>query len=105
MAWRTVTRSNGRTALRLTTLLTAFGVALAIAVVPGIASAADPVGMTFDAADRSMEPGIDTQMIVWVTVFSVLALFAVAGIGYLYRRERGLDWEFQKPDIPHDEHH
>ena len=86
-------------------LSTTFLAVLALGLLPGIASAADPVRVAFDAADRSMEPGIDAQMIVWVTIFSVLALFAISSIGYLYRRERGLDWEFQKPDAPHDDHH
>ncbi len=107
MAWRTAIRSNGigRVAIRVPLLLVAVVVVSTISILPDVASAAEPVGMTFEAADRSMEPGSDVQMILWVTVFSVLALFAVAGIGYLYRRERGLDWEFQKPDVPHDGHH
>jgi hypothetical protein len=35
----------------------------------------------------------------------LLAVFVGSAVGYLYRRERGLDWEFQRPDEPHDEDH
>ena len=40
-------------------------------------------------------------MIGFATVGGLLAIFVVAALGYLYRRERHLDWEFQKPDAPH----
>ena len=46
---------------------------------------------------------------VWaITVQPALALVGVlvtAAIGFLYRRERHLDWAFQQPDPPQGEHH
>ena len=47
----------------------------------------------------------DVGTVALVTVGALLGLFAVAGVGFLYRRERRLDWTFQRPDAPHDEHH
>jgi len=84
---------------------TAVAFGFAWGFLPGVAGAAGAERAAFDAADRSLGLGGDWQMIFWMTVFAVLVLFAVTSIGYLYRRERGLDWEFQKPDAPHDDHH
>jgi len=36
---------------------------------------------------------------------ALTALFVTLALGYLYRRERGLDWPFQAPAVPHDDHH
>lgn len=60
---------------------------------------------TFEAHSRSLDPSTDWTMIMVITVLSLLALFALSTIGYMYRRERNLDWQFQKPDAPHDDHH
>lgn len=59
----------------------------------------------FEAANRSLDPSTDWSTIVLVTGLAVVGLFMVVTIGYMYRRQRGLDWEFQKPDAPHDDHH
>lgn len=37
---------------------------------------------------------------VILTAVGVLALFAVAGVGYLYLRANGLEWEFQRKELP-----
>lgn len=76
------------------------------ALTPALAYAADGAGDTsFEAASRALDPTTDWSMIVLVTFLALGALFLLSAIGYMYRRERGLDWEFQKPDAPHDDHH
>jgi len=69
---------------------------LFVALAPAVALASED--------GRSLESAADLGTVVLVTLLTLAALGAVISIGYLYRRERGLDWEFQKPDAP-DEHH
>ena len=52
---------------------------------------------------RALERSDDWVSVLVVTALGLLALGLVASVGYLYRRERKLDWEFQKPDAP--DHH
>lgn len=84
--------------------VTARASALAIgglaAALPLIA-AADEVPQYAEATNRGLGLPGDGVMIGFATVGGLLAVFAVAVLGYLYRRERHLDWEFQKPDAPH----
>lgn len=57
-------------------------------------------------ADRTVEPPADWAAVALWTLLATIGLFIVAAIGYLYRRERGLQWGFQQPDQPHeDDHH
>ena len=53
---------------------------------------------------RTLEGSADLGMVVLVTVGTLAALAVVMSLGYLYRRERALDWEFQKPDATDDHH-
>ncbi|MBM4409793.1 MAG: hypothetical protein FJ037_00450 [Chloroflexi bacterium] len=69
------------------------------AALPLVVGASDP--QHADAAERGLALPADGLMIGFATVGALLAVFAVAALGYLYRRERHLDWEFQKPDVPH----
>lgn len=62
---------------------------------------ADEVPQYAEAANRGLGLPGDGVMIGFATVAGLLAIFVVATLGYLYRRERHLDWEFQKPDAPH----
>jgi hypothetical protein len=96
-------RTNVQTAGRTTARPLARAGVAALALI--VAAAAALVPEVALAADRSLERSGDWQLITWVTVLATGALFLIAGIGYLYRRERNLDWEFQKPDAPHDDHH
>ena len=80
------------------------GVLFAVAA-PAAAWAAEEGGTTFEAAERAMDPSADWSTIVLVTLLAVGGLFLLATIGYMYRRERNLDWEFQKPDAPRNDHH
>ena len=54
---------------------------------------------------RAVGASGDAGTVALITVGALVTLFAVAGLGFLYRRERRLDWAFQRPDAPHDEHH
>ena len=45
------------------------------------------------------------SMIVLITLLALTALFVTLTFGYLYRRERHLDWAFQAPAVPHDDAH
>jgi len=81
------------------------GFILAVSM-PALAFAAEGHGETsFEAASRSMDPSADWTTIMLVTGLSLAGLFLLATLGYMFRRERQLDWEFQKPDAPHDDHH
>lgn len=71
---------------------------------PAFSLAAEGPANTFEAASRSTDPSADWFTIVLVTVLSLAGLFLLATIGYMFRRERGLDWEFQKPDAHHEDH-
>jgi uncharacterized ion transporter superfamily protein YfcC len=72
-----------------------------------LASSAAPAAVVAqEASGRALSTGADTRVVAIVTVLAVLAVFFVASLGYLYRRERQLDWEFQQPDAPRgDDHH
>lgn len=75
--------------------------ARASAVATGVLAAALPLVAGAEETRRWLGLPIDGVMIGFATVGGLLAVFAVATLGYLYRRERHLDWEFQKPDAPH----
>jgi hypothetical protein len=67
---------------------------LVVAALPLVAAAQE-------AQDRALPSATDWHVVMFVTAAGIAGLFLLAGIGYLYRRERHLDWDFQKPDQPH----
>ncbi|MBT5773305.1 MAG: hypothetical protein HOH95_02905 [Dehalococcoidia bacterium] len=71
-------------------------VGLFVALVPAVTLASE--------SGRSLEGSADLTTVVLVTVGTLAALAVVTSLGYLYRRERALDWEFQKPDATNDHH-
>ena len=75
--------------------LAAAGVGAAVAAWPVLAAAQGDSSRAIGVAD-------DFWKVALVTAVGVGALLLVAAIGYLYRRERGLAWDFQLPDP--DEH-
>lgn len=77
----------------------ALATGLLAAALPLVVGASEPPRA--EAAERGLSLPADGLMIGFATVGALLAVFAVAALGYLYRRERHLDWEFQKPDAPH----
>jgi len=86
---------------RLRVVVGSMAAGAAGAWLPLVASAQ---GADFDAASRAMEPTGDSAMIMFVTAGATALLFLLSAIGYLYRRERGLEWPFQRPDAPHSDH-
>lgn len=56
-------------------------------------------------ADRTVDPPEQWAVVAFWTLIATIGLFIVAAIGYLYRRERGLEWGFQQPEPSHDEDH
>ena len=76
--------------------LAAAGVGAAVAAWPVLAAAQGDGSRAVGVAD-------DFWKVALVTVLGVGALLVVVAVGYLYRRERGLAWDFQLPDA--DEHH
>ena len=76
--------------------LAASGVGAAAAAWPALVAAQG-------GGSRAIGLGDDFWKVTLVTTLGVGVLFLVAAIGYLYRRERGLAWDFQLPDP--DEHH
>lgn len=71
-----------------------------------MAALADETPHYADPVSRGLGLPGDSVMIGFATVGGLLAFLALVAVGYLYRRERHLDWEFQKPDAPHgDAHH
>lgn len=72
------------------------------ALLPILVSAQEHGGGAVDVADRSLETG-NLGAMTW-TLAAVGGLFLVAAIGYLYRRQNNLDWAFQRPEPPHDDH-
>lgn len=72
----------------------ATGGGLALAAVPALARAQE--------SSRALGTPADLWPVLLVTALALGALLAAAAIGYLYRRERGLTWDFQRPD--RDEH-
>jgi flagellar basal body-associated protein FliL len=78
--------------------LRALAVGLVVGVLPASAAAQEAEG-------RAVAAPADASAIMLVTLLVVGVLILLAGLGYLYRRERGLDWEFQKPEEPHGDEH
>lgn len=76
-----------------------------MALLPLLVLAADPPAGPVSAEGRGVPAPGDMGMTVIYTLLALTALFVVLAIGYLYRRERSLDWEFQAPAAPHDDHH
>ena len=76
---------------------------LGLALLPLVAFAKDPIEATA-AATRAVTPPLDFGMTLFVTALSITGLFLVTTLGYLYRRQRGLDWAFQAPAPAHDDH-
>jgi len=69
----------------------------------GLLLAASPAVALATDEGRALEAPADMGVVVIVTLLALFGLAVVGGIGFLYRRERGLDWDFQKPDAA--DHH
>lgn len=85
---------------KMTARTSALVTGVLLAVLPLVAGAKEPAE-AMAAADRGLGLPSDGVTIGFGMAGVLLGLFAVVTLGYLYRRERHLDWEFQKPDAPH----
>lgn len=68
-----------------------------LALIPVVASAAEE--------GRVLERGDDWSRVMIVTVATLLGVMLVATLGYLYRVRRNIVWDFQRPEVSHDDHH
>ena len=65
----------------------------------GVAGALLPA-LAVAQESRALDAGDGAGGAVILTAVGVLALFAVAGVGYLYLRANGLEWDFQRKELP-----
>jgi hypothetical protein len=84
---------------KMTARASALATGALAAVLPLIAAAQQPLQQATE--ERGLGLQGDAVMIGFATAGVLLVVFVVAALGYLYRRERNLDWEFQQPDAPH----
>ncbi len=84
--------------------LSAMAAGVTAALVPVVTFAQEHGGATFEAHSRATDPGADWGVVMFITAIATAGLFLLATLGYLYRRERGLEWPFQRPDAPHGDH-
>ena len=67
------------------------GIGSVAALLPSLAAAQE---------SRALDAPDDAVATVLATVGALVALLAVGSIGYLYLRFRGLEWGFQKKELP-----
>ncbi len=64
-----------------------------------------PAGALAEEASRTLPPASNAfQVFAW-TAAVLVTMFAVAGLGYLYERRRGLHWDFQSDASHANDHH
>ena len=69
-----------------------------VSAIVGLMFAVLPASVPAAESGRVLERPADWGSVLVITVLVLLGLSVLGAIGYLYRRERGLDWDFQKPD-------
>lgn len=74
------------------------------AVVGALGALAPAVALAEESASRTLDRPEDWGTVMLVTALGAVGLGVVYTVGYLYRRKRGLEWEFQKPDPPREHH-
>ena len=67
------------------------GLGLVLAAAPAVVAAQADTSRALDTAD-------DFWKVLLLTALGIGTVLVVVSIGYLYRRERNLAWEFQRPD-------
>jgi len=76
-----------------------------VALLGGVLAALLPVA-AFAEEGRGLERPQDFGAVTLLTAAGVAAVLLVAALGYLYRRRRGLEWDFQRGDATESrEHH
>ena len=70
-----------------------------LAATLGVTAAAMPhvVGAEHDPSRALAVPG-DTGTVVALVALGIAALFGVTSVAFLYRKQRGLRWDYQLPD-------
>ena len=67
-----------------------------LAATLGVAAAALPhVAAANHEPSRALATPEDTAMVVLLTALGIAALFGVTSIAFLYRKQRGLRWDYQ----------
>ena len=67
-----------------------------LAVIVGVLAAAMPhIVAAQDAGSRALAAPDDTRMVVTLLGLSIAALIAVTSVAFLYRKQRGLRWDYQ----------
>lgn len=84
-------------------LVRACALGFLIAALPLVALATEDGAA--ETASRALPALVDSVGVGLIAVAAVLGLLLIASLGYLYRRERHLDWGFQRPDAPHQDGH
>ena len=65
----------------------------------GVTAAALPhVAAAKHDPSRALELPGDTGVAVALTALGIVALFAVTSVAFLYRKQRGLSWDYQLAD-------
>ncbi|HJM74889.1 MAG TPA: hypothetical protein QGI71_03365 [Dehalococcoidia bacterium] len=75
------------------------------ATLVGAAFALMPALVAAQEQSRALGATGDFWRVALFTLLGLGGVLVVAALGYLYRRERGLGWEFQKPDAGDGEVH
>ena len=75
-----------------------FGPAARIAVLAFAALGALAPGIAAAEELRALDRPDDSTGVIFVTALGIIALFTLAGLGYLYRQERGIVWWYQRPE-------
>ncbi|MQA00324.1 MAG: hypothetical protein GEU80_13520 [Dehalococcoidia bacterium] len=76
-----------------------------IGLLLGAVVAATPALVAAQEGERALSTPADADGVIVITLLTLAAILLVAGLGYLYRRERKLDWDFQRPDTPQQHDH
>ena len=70
-----------------------------LAATLGVAAAAMPhAALANHDPSRALSAPTDTGAVVALTALGIAALFAASSVAYLYRRQRGLRWDYQLPE-------
>lgn len=70
-----------------------------LAATLGVTAAAMPhVATAKHDPSRALAVPDDTGMVIALTALGIVALFAATSVAFLYRKQRGLSWDYQLAD-------
>ena len=67
-------------------------------VLLGLLAAALPAAAAAHDGQRELDAPADTEVALLLLGLGLLGTFVVISIGFLYRRQRGLRWDYQLPE-------